>query len=73
MFFPQGKQRGAGEVHAIVDCLGTCVGFMTSALQTYARKTMIAIDTLTFRTEVRVIKVEDCHEAPDIGRTPEGG
>lgn len=27
-------------------------GFMTGALQTYSRKTKIAIDTLTFRTEV---------------------
>lgn len=28
-------------------------GFMTAAMQSYARKTMISIDSLMFRTEVR--------------------
>lgn len=40
---------------------------MTSALQTYARRTMIAIDTLTFRTEVRHIRSEEVTDVPEIG------
>jgi hypothetical protein len=32
---------------------------MTSALQTYARKTKIAIDTLTFKTSVQQFNRDD--------------
>jgi len=41
---------------------------MTSALQTYARKTQIAIDTLTFKTELRSIMHEQVTETPSIGK-----
>jgi dynein heavy chain len=42
-------------------------GFMTSAMQSYARKTMIAIDSLMFRTEVRTFTKDDIREVPSEG------
>lgn len=42
-------------------------GFMTSAMQSYARKTMIPIDTLMFRTEVRNFTKDDIREVPTEG------
>lgn len=42
-------------------------GFMTSVLQTYARKTRIAIDTLRFRTEVRDFDETDIKVVPENG------
>lgn len=41
---------------------------MTSTMQTYARKTQIPIDTLTFRTEVRTFGKEDIKEVPEDGK-----
>ncbi len=40
---------------------------MTGALQTYARKTMIAIDTLTFRTVILDIAEADVTSGPANG------
>jgi dynein heavy chain, axonemal len=40
-------------------------GFMTAALQTYARFTKIAIDTLKFRTNVRDYSAEKAAELPE--------
>jgi Dynein heavy chain C-terminal domain len=40
---------------------------MTSVLQTYARKTRIAIDTLRFRTEVRDFDETDIKIIPENG------
>ena len=42
-------------------------GFMTSTMQTYARKTQIPIDTLTFRTEVRQFHKDDIRDVPEHG------
>ena len=42
-------------------------GFMTATLQTYARATMTAIDTLSFRTHVQGVFEQDIKEAPEIG------
>merc|ERR1712167_61150 len=42
-------------------------GFMTAALQTYARDNSIAIDTLDFRTEVTDQEHEDIVVPPDNG------
>lgn len=42
-------------------------GFMTGALQTYARKTRIAIDTLTFKTNILSLSQEDVTVAPEDG------
>lgn len=42
-------------------------GFMTSALQTYARKSLIAIDTLTFKTEVQQYKASNVKAIPENG------
>ena len=42
-------------------------GFMTATLQTYARATMTAIDTLAFKTNVVGIRGEDVKEAPESG------
>eukprot|EP00736_Rhodelphis_marinus_P004047 Rmarinus@m.11564 len=42
-------------------------GFLTSALQMHARRTLIAIDSLTFRTEVTRLDKEDVVETPDTG------
>eukprot|EP00960_Hanusia_phi_P027768 746999-Hanusia_phi.AAC.2 len=39
-------------------------GYMTAALQMYARNTMIAIDTLDFRTEVLAITPEEVVSSP---------
>lgn len=39
-------------------------GFMTSAMQSYARKTMISIDSLMFRTEVRNFTKDDIRDVP---------
>jgi hypothetical protein len=44
------------------------LGFMTSVLQTYARKTKIAIDTLRFRTEVRDFFEDDIQIVPENGK-----
>lgn len=41
---------------------------MTAALQTYARKTKIAIDTLQFRTDVRTFYEDDIQEVPENGK-----
>lgn len=40
---------------------------MTAALQTYARNHNIAIDTLTFRTEVKPYDSTNCQETPEKG------
>jgi Dynein heavy chain. len=40
---------------------------MTAVLQTYARKTKIAIDTLQFRTEVRNFFEDNVTEIPENG------
>ena len=42
-------------------------GFMTSAMQSYARKTMISIDSLMFRAEVRNFTKEDIRDVPTEG------
>jgi len=42
-------------------------GFMTAALQTYARKTKTPIDALAFRTVVKEFMVENVPGAPDDG------
>ena len=42
-------------------------GFMTSSLQTYARKSQIAIDTLKFKSNVRKEYFKDIKEAPEDG------
>ena len=42
-------------------------GFMTSSLQTYARKSQIAIDTLKFNSNVRKEYFKDIKEAPEDG------
>ena len=42
-------------------------GFMTSSLQTYSRKTQIAIDTLKFKSNVRKEYVNDIKQGPDDG------
>ena len=42
-------------------------GFMTAALQTYARKTRTAIDTLKFKTCVRAYGPDDIQEVPEDG------
>jgi len=42
-------------------------GFMTAVMQTYARRTHIAIDTLTFRTEVRKFHKNAISIVPEIG------
>ena len=42
-------------------------GFMTATMQTYARATGIAIDTLGFRTHVLEIMADEVTEAPEIG------
>ena len=42
-------------------------GFMTAALQTYARSTRIAIDTLDFRTEVQRLMPEEVTSKPIRG------
>jgi dynein heavy chain len=39
-------------------------GFMTAAMQSYARKTMIPIDTLMFRSEVRNFTKDDIRDVP---------
>lgn len=40
-------------------------GFMTAALQTYARHTKIAIDTLKFKTNVKEYGQEKAEELPE--------
>ena len=40
---------------------------MTAAMQTYARRTHIAIDTLMFRAEIRPYFKEDVTESPTDG------
>ena len=40
---------------------------MTSALQSYARKTQTPIDTLAFKTYIKEFYEEDVHEHPDDG------
>lgn len=42
-------------------------GFMTASLQTYARKTRTAIDTLKFKTHVRNYGPDNVEEVPDDG------
>lgn len=42
-------------------------GFMTAALQTYARKTATPIDALQFRTNVRDFYADAVKEAPEDG------
>lgn len=42
-------------------------GFMTAALQTYARKTATPIDALQFKTNVREYYADEVKEAPDDG------
>lgn len=42
-------------------------GFMTSSLQTYARKNAIPIDTLKFKTNIRKEFVKDIKNPPDDG------
>jgi dynein heavy chain len=43
-------------------------GFMTASLQTYARKNLVAIDTLAFKTNVMpMIRVDQVDEKPEIG------
>jgi len=42
-------------------------GFMTAALQTYARSTQTPIDALQFRACVREFFAEGCKEAPEVG------
>ena len=42
-------------------------GFMTSSLQTYSRKTQIAIDTLKFKSNVRKEYINDIKQGPDDG------
>ncbi|KAA0178391.1 hypothetical protein FNF27_00240 [Cafeteria roenbergensis] len=42
-------------------------GFMTGALQMYARKTKIAIDTLDFATAVKPFREDGVKEAPEDG------
>lgn len=44
-------------------------GFMTATMQTYARRTQIPIDTLTFRTEVRPFFKDNITEVPDEGNS----
>ena len=47
-------------------------GFMTSSLQTYARKSQIAIDTLKFKSNVRKEYFKDIKEAPEDGVNIQG-
>jgi len=42
-------------------------GFMTGTLQTYARKYMVAIDTLTFKFQVMDEEPDELTEGPDDG------
>jgi len=42
-------------------------GFMTAALQTYARKNIIPIDTLVFRTNIREFNENQVKEIPEHG------
>lgn len=42
-------------------------GFNTATLQTYARKTQTAIDTITFRTNIMPCFNQDIKEAPETG------
>jgi len=42
-------------------------GFMTAVMQTHARKTLIAIDTLTFRTDVRKFYKDNIEIIPEHG------
>jgi dynein heavy chain len=42
-------------------------GFMTAALQSYARKTQTPIDALQFKTNVLTIKSDDVEEAQEEG------
>ena len=42
-------------------------GFMTATLQTYARATRTAIDTLAFKTNVLAVHSEDVAAAPEVG------
>ncbi len=42
-------------------------GFMTAAMQTYARRTRIAIDTLMFNSEIRPYFKEEVTEGPKDG------
>ena len=42
-------------------------GFMTAALQTYARQTKIPIDKLIFQTKMLDIMGSDITEGPEIG------
>jgi len=42
-------------------------GFMTAAMQQYARRTDIAIDTLGFNTKSMNMMLEDIKEAPENG------
>ena len=42
-------------------------GFMTASMQTYARRTHIAIDTLMFSSEIRPYYKEDVTEGPKDG------
>jgi len=42
-------------------------GFMTASLQTYARKHMEAIDTLSFEFEILLHEPEELNEGPDDG------
>lgn len=47
--------------------IGFVQGFMTGALQTYARKTKIPIDTLTFRTQVLAVSEKEVEKGPENG------
>lgn len=42
-------------------------GFMTAAMQSYARRTKIAIDTLMFRAEIRPYFKEEIVDEPENG------
>lgn len=42
-------------------------GFMTAAMQSYARKTMIPIDTLAFKAEVRKFTKDNIESVPGEG------
>ena len=42
-------------------------GFMTAALQSYARKSQIAIDALTFKSNINNFFAEEVKEEPENG------